>query len=89
METTNMNIRMDKTVKEQAEVIFSQLGLTMTTAVNLFLRSAIRENGIPFSLKLTPNRTTETAIIEGRKIAEDPSVKGYRDMKALRKALDV
>ncbi len=84
-----MNIRMDKTVKEQAEAIFSQLGLTMTTAVNLFLRSAIRENGIPFSLKLTPNATTEAAIAEGRRIAGDPTVKGYKDMNALRKALDV
>ena len=48
MATTNLNIRTDKEIKEQAEQIFSDLGLNMTTAVNMFLRSTIRENGIPF-----------------------------------------
>lgn len=52
MATTNLNIRTDKEIKEQAEQILSDLGLNMTTAVNMFLRSTIRENGIPFDLKL-------------------------------------
>ena len=56
MATTNLNIRTDKEIKEQAEQIFSDLGLNMTTAVNMFLRSTIRENGIPFDLKLPPQR---------------------------------
>ena len=42
MATTNLNIRIDKAVKDQAEVIFDELGLNMTTAVNMFLRTAIR-----------------------------------------------
>ena len=46
--TTNLNIRTDKDVKEQAEQIFNELGLNMTSAVNVFLRTTIRENGIPF-----------------------------------------
>ena len=58
MESTNLNIRTDKEVKAAAERIFAELGLNMTTAVNLFLRQAIRENGIPFPLKLdVPNDT--------------------------------
>ena len=52
MATTNLNIRIDKTIKDQAEEIFNELGLNMTTAVNMFLRTAIREHGIPFELKL-------------------------------------
>ena len=48
METTNLNIRTDKAIKDQAEEIFNKLGLNMTTAVNMFLRTAIREHGIPF-----------------------------------------
>ncbi len=90
MATTNLNIRTDKDVKEQAEMIFSDLGLNMTTAVNMFLRSIIRENGIPFGLKLdTPNSLTVSAIQEGRKIAYDDSVKGYSNMSDLRNALEV
>ena len=50
--TTNLNIRVEKSIKEQSEQIFSELGFNMTTAVNMFLRSTIREHGIPFSLKL-------------------------------------
>ena len=52
MAKTNLNIRTDKDIKDQAEVIFSELGLNMTTAINMFLRTIIRENGIPFNLKL-------------------------------------
>ena len=52
METTNLNIRTDREVKLAAERIFEELGLNMTTAVNIFLRQTIRENGIPFELKL-------------------------------------
>lgn len=44
MATTNLNIRTDKEVKDKAEEIFSELGLNMTTAVNIFLRTAIREH---------------------------------------------
>ena len=54
----------------------------------MFLRTTIRENGIPFALKLeTPNELTAAAIAEGRRIASDDSVKGYRDMDELKCAL--
>jgi len=88
--TTNLNIRIEKSIKEQSEQIFSELGFNMTTAVNMFLRSTIREHGIPFSLKLDiPNAETAAAIEEGRRIAHDDSVPGYHDMESLKKALDV
>ena len=68
MSTTNLNIRTDKDVKEKAEKIFNELGLNMTSAVNIFLRTAVRERGIPFELKLdVPNETTIAAIEEGEK----------------------
>ncbi|MBR3766930.1 MAG: type II toxin-antitoxin system RelB/DinJ family antitoxin [Clostridia bacterium] len=89
METANLNIRTDKEVKAQAEKIFESLGLNMSTAVNIFLRQAIRENGIPFDVKLNiPNETTAAAIREGRSIAYDKSSKGYSNMTDLRAALE-
>lgn len=89
MATTNLNIRIDKDVKDNADKIFAELGLNMTTAVNMFLRTTIRENGIPFSLKLdVPNEVTAAAIKEGRRIAADSSVKGYKNMDDLRAALE-
>ena len=90
MTTTNLNIRTDKAIKEAAESIFREFDLTMTSAVNMFLRQVIRENGIPFSLKLDkPNAITMAAIEEGRRIAHDGDIKGYSTMEDLRKALDV
>ena len=90
MATTNLNIRTDKDIKDQAEAIFNELGLNMTTAVNMFLRAAIREHGIPFELKLdVPNETTAAAIAEGRKLMDDPSAPRYSSMDELKAALEV
>ena len=90
MATTNLNIRTDKDIKEQADKIFAELGLNMTTAINIFLRTAIREHGIPFALKLdVPSEVTAAAIEEGRRIASDSSIKGYTDMDELKAALEV
>ena len=90
MATTNLNIRTDKEIKDQADRIFSELGLNMTTAINMFLRTTIRENGIPFSLKLdVPNEITAAAIEEGRRIASNNSVKGYTSMDDLKAALEI
>ena len=90
MATTNLNIRIDKEIKDQADRIFFELGLNMTTAINMFLRTTIRENGIPFSLKLdVPNEITAAAIEEGRRIASDNNVKGYNNMDDLKAALEI
>ena len=51
MASTNLNIRTDKAVKDQAEAIFNELGLNMTTAVNMFLKAVIRQNGSTLDLR--------------------------------------
>ena len=59
---TSMNIRMNKDVKLQAQKIFNDLGIDLTTAVNVFLRQSIRYQGFPFDVTLRqgqePNATT-------------------------------
>lgn len=85
-ESTNINIRMDKDVKVAAEKIFNELGLNMTTAINIFLRRAIQEQGIPFDVKLNvPNETTMKAIEEG----ESLSSTSYNNIPDLKRALGV
>ena len=87
---TNLNIRTDKDVKAAAERIYEELGLNLSVAVNIFLRQTIRENGIPFALKLDePNDTTSSAIAEGKRAAGDRTVKGYTDMESLKASLDL
>lgn len=51
MASTNINIRIDSELKEQAESLFSDLGLSMTSAITIFLKSAVNSNGIPFELR--------------------------------------
>ncbi len=90
MASTNLNIRTDKAVKDQAEAIFNELGLNMTTAVNMFLKTVIRQNGITLDLRLdVPNETTASAIEEGRKLMNDPSAPRYSSMDELKTALKV
>ena len=86
---TNLNIRTDKDVKEQADKIFAELGLNMTTAINMFLRTVIRVKGIPFEIKLeVPNDETKKAIEVGREIAKDKNIKGYKSIEELKDALE-
>jgi DNA-damage-inducible protein J len=53
--TTNLNIRIDKDLKEQAEVFFAELGLNMTTAINVFVRQSLRQRKIPFEISIEPD----------------------------------
>ena len=49
--TTNICIRVDTELKAQAETLFNELGMNLTTAVTVFLRQAVRESRIPFEIK--------------------------------------
>ncbi len=57
--TTNFSVRMDSEIKKQSESLFSELGMNLTTAINVFLRQSLRVGGFPFDVKLEqPNRET-------------------------------
>ncbi len=60
MSQTNITIRMDRELKHQAEKLFNELGLNMTTAITMFTKTAVREQRIPFELSL--NKQTLSAI---------------------------
>lgn len=50
--TTNISIRMDSELKAQADALFAELGMNLSTAFNIFVRQSLREGGIPFEVKL-------------------------------------
>ena len=84
MATTNISIRMDSDVKARADALFAELGMNLSTAFNIFVRQSLREGGLPFRVRLeTPNKETMAAMLEGERIAKDPSVKGYTDLDEL------
>lgn len=73
MATTNVNVRVDSALKQEAEALFSDLGLNMSSAINMFLRSAVNHNGIPFEIKRpTPNLETTAALNEYEEMRKNP-----------------
>lgn len=63
MSQTNINIRMDDTLKQQFEYICNELGLNMSVAVNIFAKTMVRQQKIPFEVSLdVPNAETLAAI---------------------------
>jgi len=54
MAITNINVRVDNNIKKEAQDVFSSLGLDMSTAINIFLRQAIRLRSIPFAVSADP-----------------------------------
>ncbi len=89
MSTTNITIRMDAKLKEQAEVLFNELGMNLSTAFNIFVRQSLREGAIPFKIHLDkPNAETILALEEAKRIAKDPNVKAYTNTAELLKELE-
>ena len=75
MTATNITIRVDSVVKSEAEKLFEDLGMSISTAFNIFLRQAVRMQAIPFAISRgITNRTTLAAMREAERIAADPSV---------------
>lgn len=55
----NLNIRVDDTLKQQAELIFSDLGISLSAATTMFLKQVVRYNDIPFELRAEPFYSAE------------------------------
>ena len=67
--TSSVSFRIDTEIKNEAEKLFAQLGLNMTTAFNVFLRQSIREGRIPFEITTNiPNAVTTAALLEAGQI---------------------
>ena len=80
--TTNFSVRMDNDIKKQCEALFGELGMNLTTAINVFLRQSLRVGGFPFEVRLEqPNRETIEAMLEAERIAHDPKVRHYSDVE--------
>ena len=83
MSTTTINARIDVESKKRAQKIFSQLGLTMSGAIEMFFKQVVLHKGIPFNVRI-PNKDTINAIeeLESGKGAKFSSAKElFEDLK--------
>ena len=74
MATVNTSIKIDEKTKKEAQELFKDLGLSLSTAINIFLKQAIREKGIPFYINSLPeNSELAQAFEEAKQIKKNPS----------------
>lgn len=61
--TSNISVRVDADLKKAAEVLFNDMGLSMSAAINLFLRACVNNEKIPFEVKRSPNNMDNLALM--------------------------
>lgn len=78
MATVPTQVRIDEDLKKQASELFSNLGMDMSSAMNIFLRQCVLRGGLPFSVEI-PNYSPELieAMEEAKRISKDSNVKRY------------
>ncbi|MGI5880258.1 MAG: type II toxin-antitoxin system RelB/DinJ family antitoxin [Syntrophomonadaceae bacterium] len=76
--TTNLYIRLEPGLKEQAELILGQLGIPMSNAVNIFLKQVVMQRGIPFDVKLPDPKPAGISSLTEAEL-DDELEKGYVD----------
>ncbi len=97
-QTVNFSVRMDSALKQQCESLYNELGMNLTTAINVFLRQSLRHGGFPFAVRLseaerdlsytTPNKESLAAMRETENMKKEPdNYKGYDDVHAMMKEL--
>lgn len=87
MKNVNVTFRVDDELKKQADTLFAELGMNLSTAFNIFLRQSVREQQIPFNVsKNVPNAVTLAAMDAAEK---DEDIYGpFDDVSSLMEALN-
>lgn len=89
MANVNVTVRLDENLKKQAEELFSDLGISFTAALTVFMKQAVRQQAIPFVIgRDVPNRETMEAIEEARILKSDPNKKTYNSFEEILKEID-
>ncbi|MCI6664817.1 type II toxin-antitoxin system RelB/DinJ family antitoxin [Oliverpabstia intestinalis] len=89
MATVPTQVRIDENLKKQATELFSQLGIDMSSAMNIFLRQCVMRGGLPFDV-VVPQYKSEVieAMEEAKRISKDPKTKRYSSFSDAMEDLD-
>ena len=69
-DTTNLSIRIDRDLKNEADQIFNEMGMNLTTAITIFVRQAVRQRKIPFEIALNANQNNSVSLTDAQAAAE-------------------
>jgi len=83
MASTSVTIRMDENLKKQAETLFDDMGLNMTTAITIFAKAVVRQNRIPFEIIADPFYSEANQAYLGKAIDEIESGKASFVVKTM------
>ena len=87
MSSVNVTFRVDEELKKQADLLFSELGMNLSTAFNIFLRQSVREQQLPFRVsKNTPNAVTLAALDAAEN--DEDIYRPFDDVASLMEALN-
>lgn len=81
MANTNVTITMDKNLKADVERLFDELGLSMSGAISLFARQALRTGGLPFEVKLSPEQILYQKLEAGQAQIDNGEGLSWNDFK--------
>ena len=89
MATVPTQIRIDENLKKQATELFSQLGMDMSSAMNMFLRQCVMRGGLPFEVTLPKyKQDVLDAMEEAKKLSKDPNTKRYASFSEAMEDID-
>lgn len=89
MATVPTQVRIDKNLKKQATELFSQLGIDMSSAMNIFLKQCVMRGGLPFEVVIPQYKPEVTEAMEETKMcSKDPNAKRYTSFSEALEDLD-
>ena len=90
MATVPTQVRIDEELKKQSMELFAQLGIDMSSAMNMFLKQCVMRGGVPFAVEIPQYRSEVLeAMEEARRISKDPNTKRYSSFVEALEDLDV
>ena len=90
MATVPTQVRIDEELKKQSMELFAQLGIDMSSAMNMFLKQCVMRGGLPFAVEIPQYRSEVLeAMEEARRISKDPNRKRYGSFAEALEDLDV
>ena len=88
MATVSTHVRIDENLKKQANDLFAQLEIAMSTAINMFLKQCVLRNGLPFNVEIPYRQEVIDAMEEAKRISREPETKRYRSFKEAMEDID-
>ena len=87
--TTNFCVRMDSELKKQCETLYGELGITLTSAINVFLRQSLRVGGFPFDVRLEQLKKSKTpTMTDAERQARDSFAKRCSSVEEVLNAIE-